>query len=906
MSYSSKIVALLFILHSPSLALVGQTAKHGTQRAVVEQAAAEFRAGRVAEAEELLRSSLRQTPRNPAALGLLGIILDAQKRYPEAESAYRQALALAPGAPGLLNNLGNHYLALGKPEQARAAFLKVVSAEPHHLNADVQLAQLNVDGKQGAAALKFLDQLLPRDQSAPSVAILRAQALKLSGQDKAAENLLAQVESNAGNDPGAAFSVGMTFAGWKRYGDAENAFARALNADPTNFDILYNLGLAAQHAGHLQRAAEVYRIALRQRPEDADCLFNLGSIAMQTGHADEAIVPLMEARKAAPDRPAIILALAEASKEIGFYEDAALALDDYLKLKPQDDIARRDRGLCRVFAKRPDQGLEDLRWYTQRHPQDSRGLYELAIAETMREPDEALGHLDQALAIDPKFDPALYARAVLFYQGDKSNESIADLKLVLAAEPNDFRSLDVLGQNYTRLKRLPEATDVLERAYRLAPKDAKILSHYSQALARSGRQKEAEKVMAEFQSLSPQERGMRRSGGLFEYLNLPREQQHAEYMENLRRNITAQPDAASLQVQLGKALLQEGNFDQAIVAFRAARKVSSDPELLAACGRLLLGYNQFTVSREFLESALAANPSAADLRLDLAIAVINSAGAEEALKILNETPSQQRRGDYYLLRAQILDAMNRNEEAAEALNRGFAAAPTRADLYFQGAIFLIKHGQYKQAISFLDQANQAASGAPELQLLQAMTYELAGDHGDTLRLLAQIELRWPEWALPYMVHGITLAIRSRWVEAKPLLENAIALGADNGITNFYLALVNVNENPARIEEAYNAISKALQMNPEDVYAQSMAGKIDYLRRDYPSALGHLNAALRMWPDMLEAHETLAGVYKAVGEKEKSIAELKKVLNIKQENPSADQAPPFPTEKLLFSVKTPRP
>lgn len=454
------------------------------------------------------------------------------------------------------------------------------------------------------------------------------------------------------------------------------------------------------------------------------------------------------------------------------------------------------------------------------------------------------------------------------------------------------------------MKRLPEAAEVLDRAYKLSPKDPKILTHYGRVLVLLGRKEEATKVLAELRGLTPEARGWRAYGGLFDYLNLPPQQQYAKYMQNLQRNITTEPDNPVLRVQLGKALLLQGKPGPAIEAFGAARKLTSNPELLATCGKLLLQYEQYGAAREFLEPAVAANPSVADLQLDLAIAVFHSADAGEALKLMDQTPVDQRKGDYFLLRAQILDAMQKPQEAAEALNKEFATAPTRADLYFQGAIFLVKHEQYDRAIQFLAQANQTIPGEPQLQLLQAMAYELSGDHQNTLRMLAQIESRWPEWAVPYMVHGITLAIRQRWVEAKPLIENAMTLGADNGITNFYMALICVNDNPAKIEEAHQAISKALETIPDDVYAQSLAGKIDYLRKDYPSALNHLNAALRLWPDMLEAHQTLAGVYKAMGDKDKSIAELKESLRIKQENRTADQRPPLLMEKLLFSVEAP--
>src|SRR2546422_4703958 len=113
------IVIILAVVFLPASCLGAQSPPDQVPRSVLEQAAAEFRQGNLTEAERILRAPLKQTPRDPAALGLLGVILDAQKRYDEAERAYRQALALAPGSPALMNNLGNHYLAQGKTDEAR-------------------------------------------------------------------------------------------------------------------------------------------------------------------------------------------------------------------------------------------------------------------------------------------------------------------------------------------------------------------------------------------------------------------------------------------------------------------------------------------------------------------------------------------------------------------------------------------------------------------------------------------------------------------------------------------------------------------------------------------------------------------------------------------------------------------
>jgi len=902
MFYRAIFAATVLVMLSWPSAFPGQGAQ--VPRSVLQQAASDFQAGKVSEAEQALRGALQQAPGDPAALGLLGVVLDAQKRFEEAEGAYKRALALAPHSPALWNNLGNHYMALGKSDLARAAYLKVVAAEPRHPNANLQLAELSVGARQGTAALQYLNQLPREEQASPAAAIARARALKLTGQDAAAGHLLAEIQKNSGNDSSLAFSIGMVYVDWQRYADAENQFTRALDADPTNFDILYNLGLAAQHAGHLERAVEVYRVALRQRPNDADCLFNLASLYTQMGHADEAMVPLMQAHNAAPQRPDILLALAQTSQDLGFYGDAVTAINQYLQLTPHDDIGRRERGFCLIRSTSLDRGLEDLRWYVGKHPKDARGLYELAIGETVREPDKALQHLDQAVAIDPKFPAARYARGVLYYRMGKSEESIADLEQVLKTDPNDFRSLDALGQDYTRLGKLPEAAEVLARALQLSPKDPKILNNYGRVLFRLNRKEEADRVMADYRALGAEQAAPRPNGGLFDFLSLPPQQQFAKYMDNLQRTITTHPDDPTLRVQLAKALLRQGKTEEAIAAFRTVLKLTSNPELLTTCGKALFEFEQYSPAREFLEPLVAANPSASELRLDLAIAVFHSGTAEEALKVLDGTPPDQRKGDYFLLRAQILDAMQKPEEAAAAFNRGFDAAPTRPDLYLEAALFLIKHNQTQRALHVLEQAARTLPDAPELQLTLAMTYGMVQQYEDGVRVLTQIESRWPEWSLPYEIHGISLETRTRSEQAMELLRTAISLGARDANVYYYLASATSHARPEDVEAAQQAIDKALPLNPQDPYVQSLAGKIAYRRKEYPAALEHLTAALHLWPDMIEAHETLAGVYRAMGEKEKSIAELKEVLRIKQENPTADQTPPFPARDLLFTVGRP--
>ena len=312
---------------------------------------------------------------------------------------------------------------------------------------------------------------------------------------------------------------------------------------------------------------------------------------------------------------------------------------------------------------------------------------------------------------------------------------------------------------------------------------------------------------------------------------------------------------------------------------------------------------QYKAAREFLDQAAQSEPSNVQLRVDLALALFHDTGPETALTELDRTPAEVRNGDYFLLRAQLLDALQRPQEAAEALNRGILSTPTRADLYLQAGLFMATHGQVQQMVEFLAKADRVVPENPQLWLTRAIGLAILHQNEDAEALLTKMESLWPEWYLPYLIHGIILSYRVRPVEARPLLETAIALGAYQATAYYNLAYVIITSDPGNVAEAQAAVQEALARSPKDPYIQSVAGKIAYRGKDYPSAIEHLRAALDLWPDMVEAHETLSATYRALGDKDKSIEELKTVLRIRREHPGV-QMPPFPMQDLLFTVDEP--
>lgn len=503
---------------------------------------------------------------------------------------------------------------------------------------------------------------------------------------------------------------------------------------------------------------------------------------------------------------------------------------------------------------------------------------------------------EQAEVPRPNYEEALAA-----FQGGRLQQAEHMLRSALAQKPRDPRALGLMGVILDAQKRYEDAERYYRQAIRLAPRSASLLNNLGNHYLARG---DSRKAREEFLKVVAIEPAHVNANLHLAQMSVEEKRGDAalEYLGRLPGTEQASPAVRLLRL---RALALAGKkAEGAALLTQIAEQAAADPKVLADYGRALLERDEYSLAREFLERAIAAGFTSIETRLNFAIALFHSAGPEAALGEIDKIPAPDRNGDYFLLRAQILDAMGRFDQAVESLNQAFRAAPTRLDLYFQAALFLIKRERYRETLDLLRQATQVLPDARELLLTQAITLELLREPDPAQAVLKQIESRWPEWGQPYLVNGIMLEIRLKSAEAKPLLETAIALGARDAVAHYYLASAITHAAPEDTESAQKAINEALRLNPDDAYIRSLAGKIAYARKDYPGALEHLNAAIRLWPDMVEARQTLSATYRALGEKEKSVAELQEILRIKQQNRTADPTPPYPIQNLLFTVRPP--
>jgi tetratricopeptide (TPR) repeat protein len=145
---------------------------------------------------------------------------------------------------------------------ARRDYEQALKNAPANRDALLGMAALEMRAQRGQAAESYYRRLLranPRDPHA------LAGILALRGQQIDPVRAESRVKTLLVSDPGADvlnFTLGNEYARQGRWAEAQQAYFKALSADPGNPDFAYNLAVSLEHIGKPKLALEQYRQAL--------------------------------------------------------------------------------------------------------------------------------------------------------------------------------------------------------------------------------------------------------------------------------------------------------------------------------------------------------------------------------------------------------------------------------------------------------------------------------------------------------------------------------------------------------------------------------------------------------------------------------------------------------------------
>lgn len=199
--------------------------------------------GKNEEAEQLLRKAVDIRPDFAAAWMNLGIVQAALKKPREAEQSYHEALRHRRKYPDCYYNLGNLYLDMGQHQMALNAWRNATLLKPKHLNAWSNMVILldNIEKLEQAEMVgKEAVKLFPND---PTPYFNLANVMGKADRYKESEQYFLKAIQLSGNSPVAKMyaNLGVLYHRWDKPAEAERAYMKALELDPSSHNVQQNL-----------------------------------------------------------------------------------------------------------------------------------------------------------------------------------------------------------------------------------------------------------------------------------------------------------------------------------------------------------------------------------------------------------------------------------------------------------------------------------------------------------------------------------------------------------------------------------------------------------------------------------------------------------------------------------------
>lgn len=236
-------------------------------------------------------------------------VFAAEEKWDEARSAFARAFELAPGDYALLRNAADLYETLGRTEEAKAIYERIVAEEPlHWINHYWYGGFLYREGnlKAAAVSLERARELAP-DAHAP-VTLLGFCRLASGDLDQARQEFERALALSP--EPRARKRLGLVHYYAGRFDRALAQWSQVLAAEPENpgahtdvGDALRLLGRRPEARSHYQTALDLYAKAIALEPED-ELLAQRAHVLAAMGRCTDArreMQPLLSKHPGNPD-----------------------------------------------------------------------------------------------------------------------------------------------------------------------------------------------------------------------------------------------------------------------------------------------------------------------------------------------------------------------------------------------------------------------------------------------------------------------------------------------------------------------------------------------------------------------------------------------------------------------------
>lgn len=280
------------------------------------------------------------------------------------------------------------------------------------------------------------------------------------------------------------------------------------------------------------------------------------------------------------------------------------------------------------------QAEEKLQALTATQSENPQAWFDLGFTQShLGKTTEAIASYRKATQLDPKwFEAQQNLGLALAKSGDLAAASSA-LKIAVTLNPitGGQQALAAAWFSLAQVTEESAPQDALaayQKAVELDPTNSEAQLGVARMAERSGNSAAAEQQYLKLAEAGNND-SIERLIGL--YL---KQKRFADAEAWLHKYISANPQNAAAQLQLGKLLAAEGKPQEAIAMLEPAYKASPDPKLARDLASLYLETKQYPAAADLLRLLIAQNPTDAQLHLDYGTALMHQLKYPEAQTVL--------------------------------------------------------------------------------------------------------------------------------------------------------------------------------------------------------------------------------------------------------------------------------
>jgi tetratricopeptide (TPR) repeat protein len=280
------------------------------------------------------------------------------------------------------------------------------------------------------------------------------------------------------------------------------------------------------------------------------------------------------------------------------------------------------------------QAEEKLQAIVLQQAENPQAWFDLGFAQSHQDKTtEAISAYKKATQLDPKWFEAQQNLGLALAKSGDLPAAAAALKTAVTLKPT-VGGLQALADAWLSLAQVTEegqpqdSLAAYQKAAELDPANSEAQLGAARIAERSGNT-----AAAEQQYLRLAEAGNNESIEQLIGLYL-KQKRFADAESWLHKYISANPQNAAAQLQLGKLLAAEGKSQEAIAALEPVYKSSPEPKLAATLASLYLETKQYPAAADLLRPLIAQNPNDAQLYLEYGSALMHQLKYPEAQTVL--------------------------------------------------------------------------------------------------------------------------------------------------------------------------------------------------------------------------------------------------------------------------------